>query len=675
MNLTYFSILLTIFSFFYLDSKAQECRLVCEDFKSIEKEIPLDKLVVELERLEKILALSNKQNCWCKAKVKNLVGFLYYNQSEYTKAKTILLEAENVLKVENRYDEDFIRNQNYLGLIEIIEKNFDGAIFHFNRMNEMAKKKNNLELQTEAALQLGLSYLEKNELDTAKFYYQNCLNLNKQVKSDYFEGYAFQNLARVFYRKKDYEKALDYAERANLNWEKLKSRKGIYLLNIIISDIYAAKGDTSQVLNYLERSLAIYKKTGVSLNLDLIYKRLGDVYFNKNKLENAEKNYILALKNGDNLTLVEQKNILYNLSDIQFKNNDEDGLKNSINLVLNLVEKSKSKNKFQENRIIKSELNFDNKNRENLALKEDFYSKEIKFKRLTLLLYSLLGVLGFISYLMYSKWQESNKRKLLLEQIEDQKNELSKVNEELKQSTTIITQQNVRLEKINEDLQNFTYATSHDLKSPLRSIVGFATILRRKLEKEGNLKHIDLLQNIETSGKGMGEIIENLLTYAKAGTHKLSIEKASPELIFNQVKLALDKLIKENKAKVNLSTQLNEIELDLLSIKQLLQNFISNSIKYAKKDVTPIINLSINENKNMYIFKIEDNGIGIPKEYHSKIFNMFERVPNQLTAEGSGIGLATCKKLIELYKGNIEIESKEGVGTTFIFNLPKQITA
>ncbi len=219
----------------------------------------------------------------------------------------------------------------------------------------------------------------------------------------------------------------------------------------------------------------------------------------------------------------------------------------------------------------------------------------------------------------------------------------------------------------NEELEQFLFAASHDLKQPTRTILNFSKLLldgkSAQLDEEAKL----YLQFIASSGQRLHDLIDDMVTYSEIGSNSRKEWIDTKKLVEEVVQDLSDSM---STAKVKVSG-LPELEAYPVELSSLFENLISNALKYRREEVTPSISISCIDNEHEWLFSVADNGKGFDPEYEDKIFGLFKRLENALEIDGTGIGLAQCKKIVELHEGDIWAETKPGIGSTFFFTIPQ----
>ncbi len=227
------------------------------------------------------------------------------------------------------------------------------------------------------------------------------------------------------------------------------------------------------------------------------------------------------------------------------------------------------------------------------------------------------------------------------------------------------------LESKNKELEQFAYIASHDLQEPLRTVTNYIQLLKKNSLFGGGNVGLTYLNASEDAISRMRTLIKQLLAYSRLGRSK-KLSKVDTNLLLDNVISDLNGIIKSSKARIAFKN-LPTIMAYELELKQLFQNLISNSIKFQKKGVAPQVIITSKETKKEWLFSVTDNGIGIDSKSKDKIFLIFQRLHSAEEYEGSGIGLANCKKIVELHKGRIWVESEPEKGSVFNFTIPKYI--
>jgi len=258
------------------------------------------------------------------------------------------------------------------------------------------------------------------------------------------------------------------------------------------------------------------------------------------------------------------------------------------------------------------------------------------------------------------------KRTIDLQKSNEQLNQLNATLEsKVAQRTNELEAANEELAHSNEKLKSFAYIVSHDLKAPLRSINSFGLLLQQRYDHLLKADGKEFLEFITTNAKKMSVLISDILSHSML---QHQTEKKPEQVDLNIViKDVLDNLqqdISEKQAEIKY-TQLPSIQGFSSDFVQLLQNFISNAIKYSRPDVAPVVEVSGERKTGIYHLAIKDNGIGVSTEARKHIFDKFDR-GSASDHNGHGIGLSTCRRIVREYDGEISLESVVGKGSTFV---------
>ncbi|MBC7927011.1 MAG: CHASE3 domain-containing protein [Bryobacteraceae bacterium] len=248
--------------------------------------------------------------------------------------------------------------------------------------------------------------------------------------------------------------------------------------------------------------------------------------------------------------------------------------------------------------------------------------------------------------------------------------EVQRMNEELESR---VEERTLQLQKSNEELQKFAYVASHDLKEPMRMISSYAALLQRRFQGQLGGDADTWIGFIKDGVTRMNALITDLLDYSRAGELTEDQKQiVDTEAVLATVLTNLEVTIREAGATVT-HDPLPRLLYEPVRLGQLLQNLIGNALKYRSERL-PIVHISAASRMLEIEFAVQDNGIGIPPEYREQIFGIFQRLHGK-DIEGTGIGLATCRKIVEEHDGRIWVESEPGVGSTFRFTVPASQSA
>jgi PAS domain S-box-containing protein len=236
-----------------------------------------------------------------------------------------------------------------------------------------------------------------------------------------------------------------------------------------------------------------------------------------------------------------------------------------------------------------------------------------------------------------------------------------------------VAERTAQLLAINKELESYSYSISHDLRAPLRAIFGFSQILSRRHKESLNEEGRQYMGYIVDASIRMEQLINDLLNYSRLGRKSLNIRTVSLAIIVANIHYDFKQKLEEVGALFVVNGNLPEISGDESLLMQIFTNLVENAITYRRMEEPLEINISC-EIKNGYTLKISDNGIGIPQEYWEKIFNIFQRLHSEDKYPGTGIGLATVRKAVNMLNGSVWVESVVGKGSAFFIHLPENKT-
>ena len=271
--------------------------------------------------------------------------------------------------------------------------------------------------------------------------------------------------------------------------------------------------------------------------------------------------------------------------------------------------------------------------------------------------------------------EDINEQTLQEEKIKNLIIELKVLNEKLEKEVKIRTvdlqQSNLELRRSNQDLEQFAYIASHDLQEPLRMVGNFVQLLERqyrnKIDEEGK----EYIKYIVDGVNRMSKLIQNLLKYSRVGRKESALRTINLGRIVEAKLFGLKQKIEETGATVIISDMPSEVYCEPDQIGMVFYNLLTNAIKF--NTIAPKIEIGFEDKPEALMFFVKDNGIGIDRRYETKVFEIFKRLHRREDYEGTGIGLALCKKIIARHGGKIWFESAINEGTEFYFTISKSL--
>ncbi len=540
---------------------------------------------------------------------------------------------------------------------------FDKSMELFQINRKMAYKDNDTMDIYSCNNNIGIIYLDLKAFDKAEPYFRENYSFAKQMGAQHEIAISLSNLGDAAYGKKDYKKAIQYQKRANAIADSLDLKFGVMHTYHKLAKAYDKTGMIELSLLYAQNSYILAKELAQKPEIRLAAITIANSLNNQKKYTEAIVKVEEALALLDTLGSKETNSKIYKVAA-----NSYQGIGDLDNAILYLEKYEKERDFIfdQERTKVFAEIDIQyqtqKKEKENVFLKSEQLKNETIIRQRTLIaiLISLgLLLLSILTLFLFSRMQHKKENFMLLEQ-------------RVEERTAHLNTTNKKLEKANEELESFAYIASHDLKEPLRNISRFSGLIKQRI-KTGKIESLEeYLEYIIVNVKQMNALIEDILSFSKID--KFNATKMVPlQDVIQNVKQELESVLNEKNAVINYNhNKINEFQKSILVPNQLslvFKNLIENGIKYNESSL-PVININYHQNNQMAVFSIKDNGIGIAEPFHDQIFEMFKRLHNRSEYNGSGIGLAICKKTIENLDGEILLRSEEGKGSIFEFSLP-----
>lgn len=620
------------------------------------------------------------------------IAMVYAHKKEFEKAVEILDHTLPLCKIK-AYKTEELRTLNALSKLGFERKKFREALEFAETGQQLITPQTMEELRIENYQILTRLYIKTGQFDKIPHYAQPLIELSEKINNAEGAAQGFAALATVNLVKGDYKKGFEYLTKSNKKAEDIQLISLIATNTVNLGVLFRNLYNDKEAIRHYLLVLDNYSHILSSFNQCAIHFNLGGAYLFLEEQEKSLEHFFKALDITKKYKLVVlQCRIYFEISNVYINAKDFEQGAFYIKKAQNSYTKHDDIGGTDSNLINFAALYYYEKDYEN-ALKYALegikkattrnntktqrrgYQQLAKIYRALERPYEAYDALETYSEINEKFMKEMRKRQLIdLEiqyNIKVQQQEIAMLKQEMKHQKTIEAQ-NAKLKMNNEELKQFTYAISHDLKEPLRMIGSFSRLWMKRHRRNADKRDKEYFHYISGGVDRMTTMLNGLLDYATIGTNARKTTSVDLNELVLTVKETLYVKIQENNAKVHIES-LPTIVTHKLLLFQLFQNLVSNAIKFRKKAVDPIVTISAQLDGEQYIFSIKDNGIGISEDHQQTIFVIFKRLHTKEEYEGTGIGLSLCKKIVQQLGGSIWLESILGKGTTFFFSLPKKL--
>lgn len=586
-----------------------------------------------------------------KARAYSQVGSVYQALGEYEKAYQYQIKALEQHEI-TKDSSGIARAYYVMGTIFFYQERYTQALESYQKTKIICDQLGNQRLIYSCLAALGSVYDELGEFEKSKEYHSKAYNLAQKINYKTGIAYALANIANNLIRTGKIHEARDKIIQSIQLKTEIKDSWGVIGSLQALSSVYLKLNQRDKAIETLQKAADLARESGLKPRIMEVYQAFAHLYKDNKELDKAYfylEKYVLLKDSVLNEKTLEEMGQTQTRYEVQKRENEIALLK-------------------KENEVFVQQKEIQQLSRYLLA-------------GAALLLLIICGAI-FIRYrdqkkvndilgVKNRKIQSQNEKLALAHQ---KQTEMYALLEEKTQLLEAKNQEinitNKQLESSNEDLKHFAYVASHDLKEPLRMVSAYTNLLKRRYNDVIDDSGREFMHFIVDGVSRMGILLDDLLAYSRVGRKEEHQDWISTGDVLFIVLSNLQPVIAEKNAIINVSEDnMPKIKANRSQMNQLFQNLISNAIKFTNGKV-PEINIDCRKQGQQFIFSIQDNGIGIPEEYQKKVFEMFRRLHTRDEYEGTGIGLATCKKIVERHGGDIWLESKKDIGTTFYFSIP-----
>ncbi len=628
--------------------------------------IEMGQVLVFQKKSEKALVVLNENHDYFKLNsefvalgiAKIALGNLYLDENDFNTANEYANDALQLIS-ELAEEQDNLKLQvcNLIGRIFVKKQEYDQALKYSELARSLAVNTGNIEEELIALNNIAISNVTQSQYQAAMEIFFDVLDRSSSIDFRPMIARSLINIGSVYAQLFNFDEASKrYEEALDNYYDCLSSSTAVVLYNNIGNAAFSLL-EYNKAIQSFQRCLNLAIETNYQEMIAHTYAQLSKTYIAKKQYGKASGFAIKAYHLMEDLPDIAGIQInLLNLGQIAFFNQEFD-----------------KAIRYASKGIVMAKAKYDDFSKiRGYQLLADIHHAKGNFEDAYRFLLIHKAVQQEFSQLQYARQVLNVEIKNVL--IEKQ-HEIERLQTENDLQAKLLEQQdklkktNAQLIEVNGELRQFVYVASHDLKEPVRMIGSYAKIIDEKYSNALDEKGLEYLGFVKNGAVRMNDLIDGLLKYSLIGKDKPILKSVNMQdvLVICQSNLRL--LIENNNAKIEIG-EMPSIYGDFNLLVQLMQNLISNAIKFVKIDEPPVINISSEQTKKHCIIHISDNGIGINEFDQEEIFNIFKRLHSKNEYDGSGIGLAICQKIVQKMEGTIKVKSTEGKGTTFSIVFP-----
>jgi signal transduction histidine kinase len=467
---------------------------------------------------------------------------------------------------------------------------------------------------------LGYFYENKEQLDSALNYYNIALNLAESSGDLYSVAALNSDIGYIYGEKKLFELAKNHLDISLELYEEMGNQLQMHYTLLTLSENYNKAENYAQAIEYGEKGFQLCMDVGDSSSLVHYHEILAEAYAGAGDFEKAYQLQKKVADERDTIHKEEQERVIAEI-ETSFK-----------------VEQQE-----KENEILKA--------------KKDENEARLRFQSLWLWGSWVVAILAIaLLIVLYNLFRARRRYSMELQaQVEEKTASLSTAVEELKAT--------------NEELERFTFIASHDLKEPIRNIVSFSNLLKNEVG-EDNQNSQEYIDFITKSARHLYALISDVLEFSRINKEEIPTELVDVNQIIKNIEEEI-LISREQEKEIQIHYEsMPSIQTSGSHFYLIMKNLIENGVKYNQNSPATI-HICYKEENGYHYFSVKDNGIGIPEQFHEKIFGMFKRLHTKQEFKGTGMGLAICRKILMRLKGDISLESHANEGSTFTFHIPK----